>query len=110
MDLSECFSPRPISKVILALALFVLFVPFIQFDTGIQCMAMVCKSGGPCPVIHCDSTMSSSIALYLYSAHFTYPNTMIQGLDYFAAAAGLVLSYLVSCIGFLAYGKIKPSK
>ncbi len=96
MDFKECLSPQPISKAILALALFVLFMPFIQFDTGIRCIR------APCP-----SSTTASVALYLYSAHISYPNTMILGLDYQVAGIGIVLSYLISCITAHVYWHFK---
>lgn len=67
-------------KIIAFIIIFVFFVPFIHYDTGIICVK------APCP-----TDVTGSILMYLYS------NNLIYGIIYDNLIIGLIISYLISC-------------
>lgn len=71
------------SKIIVSLIIFLVFVPFIEYDTGIRC------SLAPCP-----STATGSVVMYTL---FSY-NSNVINIFYFNLIVGAILSYLISCV------------
>lgn len=86
MDLKNFLSPTG-PKLVLAALLFFLFVPIVEFGTGIVCITAPC-----------GTEATSSVAGYLYESHFSYPHTKILLFDLPLALAGLLLSYLAGCL------------
>ena len=82
-ELSRLLMPGA-PKVALFLLLFLAFIPFAEFDTGVRCVT------GPCP-----SSASGSVLAYALG----YRGAIYQ-LRYFSIAVGLVASYLISCLLF----------
>jgi len=69
-------------KILLATFVFVLFVPFIHYDTGIRCFQAPCPSGAYGSVV---MWLVKSAHLYIYRI-----SLIIMGV-------GMVLSYIFSC-------------
>jgi len=81
MDLKKLFKPT-LNRLLLSLILFSMFVPFINYDNGIRCIAA-----------GCDTINIGSFAIY---AIFGFP--YIYQINYLILLAGIVVSYLISCI------------
>lgn len=90
MHFKQLFKPD-IKKIILSLILFLVFVPFINYDTEIRCIQAPCPSSG-----------NASIMLYL----LLYTNSHIYSINFFILFIGIVFSYLISGIIF-GYKKVK---
>lgn len=85
----KLFKPT-ILKIFLTLILFVLFVPFLSYDTGIRCITT------PCP-----SETSGSLVQYLF--HKTVPT--IYGAHLGIFIYGLILSYILSAVIVIYFRK-----
>lgn len=86
------FLKPTVAKIVLATLIFVLFVPFIRYDTGIRCFQAPCPSG----------TYGSVVMWLVKSAHF-----YIYRISLTIVGAGTVLSYLFSCGTVYIIDKIK---
>ena len=91
MNWKEFFKPT-LKKIILTLVLFILFVPFIYYDTGIRCITY------PCP-----SQAVGSIIGWLLSSY----NFDIYSISFTNLILGLILSYLVSSTLIYIYNKTR---
>jgi len=89
---SKKFLKPTISKIIAAIFILIIFVPFINYDTGIRCIA------APCP-----ASANGSIVIWLI---FSY-NFQIYSISYAALIIGIILSYLLSCIIIFAINKTR---
>jgi len=78
-------------KVALFLLIFVIFIPFAEFDSGIRCITTPCPSGSV-----------GSVLAYAFSFHGA-----IYQFYYFSIAVGLVASYLISCLLFSLAGNAR---
>ncbi len=74
-------SPTP-AKIVLFLILFVVFVPVLEYDTGIRCITTPCPSSAP-----------GSFVAYLLS-----PEKFIYQFYYLSIIVGIIATYLVSCL------------
>jgi len=92
--LNEFLKPSR-KKFAIAAALFILFVPFINYWNGIMCIR------APCPS---DSTGSLLAFLFLAPTHTIYQ------ILYINAIAGGALSYILATIAMSLYSKTKKSK
>ncbi len=88
-NIKEFFKPT-LAKIIIALVLVILFVPFINYDTGIRCITTPC-----------DSDANGSILQYLINAPFDH----IFNIHWLVLIGGLILSYLIACMIILGYKK-----
>ena len=91
MNLISFFKPT-IAKIIIAVIIFIIFVPFINYNTGIVCVTF------PCP-----SSAKGSIILWLL---FSY-ELHIYSVYYVNFIIGTISSYIASCIIVFAINKIK---
>ncbi len=80
MEWNKFFAPIP-EKIMLLAVLFVLFVPFIEYDNGMRCIK------APCP-----SSDTGSVIMYLLS-----PVKYIYNISIVNVIVGLMAAYLVSC-------------
>ena len=80
-EMRVLFQPT-VLKIILFLVLFLAFVPFAEFDSGIRCFA------APCP-----STSIGSIFYYLV----IYPGVIYRFFP-ISILVGLVSAYLIACL------------
>jgi ABC-type transport system involved in multi-copper enzyme maturation permease subunit len=81
--------------LIIGFILFVCFVPFVYYDTGIRCITGPCLEAGE---------TGSLLTYILFSYHlriYTY------GTQYFMGIAGLLAAYVVSCGIVFLYKKFK---
>ena len=83
MNLKEFFKPT-ISKIIVFVILFVIFAPFIYYDTGIRCIMDPCPAGA----------IGSLLMYFLFSYNL---QIYINGVLYINLIIGLIISYLFSC-------------
>jgi hypothetical protein len=67
-------------KIILFLLIFVVLVPFIQYDTGIRCIQ------APCPAADVGSVFK-----------FVKNSKGFVEIEYINFSVGLVISYLAAC-------------
>lgn len=81
MNLKEFIKPN-LTKIIIALILFILIVPFIVHDNGVRCITAPC-----------DSETTSSIPFYLLADYKKF-----YEINYLALFSGLIIEYLVACI------------
>lgn len=87
------FKPT-IWKIVIFVIIFIVFVPFIHYDTGIRCEQAPCPAG----------TTGSLLKYILYSHDFYIYS---GGILYINLIIGLIISYLISCIIVTLYNKIK---
>lgn len=80
-ELRELLVPTP-AKIIIFLVLFMIFVPVVEYDTGIRCITTPCASAAP-----------GSAAAYLLS-----PEKFIYQFYYISIVMGIAATYLVSCL------------
>ena len=92
-----------ILKIILSLILVILFVPFIKYFNGIECIK------APCP----NENMGTILQ---YINHFTqyglgqlrYFNlSAIREINYLILIIGLALSYFISCLIVFIFNKLR---
>lgn len=88
----KLFLKPSIAKIIISLLIFVIFVPFVYYDTGIRCIKAPCPAGA-----------NGSIVMWLF---FSY-NFHLFSISYVILIIGILLSYLVSCLILFAINKIK---
>ena len=81
MKWDKFFAPT-MEKFALLSIIFVLFVPFIEYDNGIRCIK------APCP-----SSDTGSVITYLIIS----PSKYIYSISAVNLVVGLVAAYLVSC-------------
>lgn len=86
------FLKPTITKIIVAILILVIFVPFIHYDTGIRCIQAPCPAGA-----------DGSIAMWLIFSH----NFYVYSVSYVNLIIGVFLSYLVSCLVIFGIDKIK---
>lgn len=94
MNFKEFFKPNA-KKIIIFTILFIIFVPFINFDTGIGCIKAPCNAGE-----------TGSLLTFLFSSYKFY----IYYINYFNLVIGLIISYLISCLIVFVYNKFKEKK
>lgn len=87
--------------IILTLVLFVVAVPFLEYDTGTRCN---CPINSDCD---CLETKTGSLVVYLTDT----PRQSILAVKYEYLIAGLILSYLVLSLVVFGLGKLvrKPA-
>ncbi len=71
-------------RIVLALLLFIIFVPFIDYDNGMRCFTAPC-----------NSTDLGSLIIYIFNG---FPH--IYGINYPILFGGIILSYLISFLIF----------
>lgn len=89
----KAFLRPTITKTAVFTAISMLFIPFIDYDTGVRCFTT------PCP-----SETTGSVAMWLLSSHDYH----IYEYHLANLTAGLVLSYVLSCLVVLAASR--PAK
>lgn len=77
------------AKIALFLIIFVIFVPLVEYDTGIRCIRAPCPAGATGPIL---------ISLFSHG---------LFGLNYVVMVPGLIISYLASCGIALLYSRIR---
>lgn len=93
MDWKSFFRPT-LAKIIVAVMIILVFVPFIHYDNGVRCIQAPCSSQG-----------LGSIATAVF---FTWDfGLQIYSISYFNLVAGIVLAYLVSCSSVFLLNRIK---
>lgn len=96
MDWKSFLKPTK-SKLGLAAVLFLLFVPFINYDNGIRCIR------APCPA---DTT--GSVVMYsLQVAAENWRSVHIYHYELGLLAIGTIAAYLASCLLVFAYSRVK---
>lgn len=70
-------------KIAISIILFLVFVPFINYDTGIRCITT------PCP-----SMANGSFLIYLIFSQ----NFYVYNLVFFNLIIGFIISYFFACI------------
>jgi hypothetical protein len=78
---TSAFLKMTYGRSLLALGIFVVFIPYLTFDPGTHCILLYCPSGG----------MTSSLLVYLLLRGTPYSGSITIVL------IGLVISYLLSC-------------
>ena len=91
-ELRELVMPSR-GKIIIFLALFLLFVPVVNYDTGIRCIT------APCP-------SSSPGSIFIYVLH----GSQIYQFYYAAAIIGIVATYLIACFAISLKKNVKNFK
>jgi hypothetical protein len=69
------------AKILIFIILFLLFVPVVEYDTGIRCITTPCPSGAP-----------GSVLIYLM--HFSH----IYQFYYVSIVIGAVACYIIACL------------
>jgi len=92
MNWKKFFKPT-ILKIVVFIVLFLIFVPFIYYDTGVRCFTT------PCPAGKLGSVMSY---LMFSPNHFIYDD----GIRSLNIIIGIILSYLASCMVYYLFQKI----
>ena len=87
----QSFLKPTIAKISVAVLILIIFVPFINYDTGIRCITT------PCP-----ANADGSIAMWLFSYH-----SYIYSIYYVNLIVGIILSYLISCLIVFIISKIR---
>ncbi len=80
MNIKKFFKPTP-AKIIFSILLFIIFTPFIYYDTGIRCVTTPCPAGA-----------TGSLLMYFL---FSY-NLHIYDILYMNLVIGLFISYIIS--------------
>lgn len=93
MDLKEFFKPT-ITKIIVFAIIFIVFVPFVHYDTGIRCIQAPCPSGA-----------TGSLLMYFLFSHNLYIYS--GGVLYMNLISGLLVSYLLSGTLILIVNKLR---
>ncbi len=70
-------------RVVVALLIFVVFVPLFSIDTGVRCITEPCESNS-----------SVSILIYIFSI---FEGATLFEIFYTNIIIGIIISYLVSC-------------
>ena len=82
MNWKEFLKPNSV-KIIILTILSVVFVPFINYDTGIRCIQAPCSAA-----------FTGSFLMYLLFSH----NFYVYYFSYVNLILGLIVSYLISCL------------
>ncbi|MEM2138498.1 MAG: hypothetical protein QW568_05400, partial [Candidatus Anstonellaceae archaeon] len=83
----EKFLQPTFAKLALASLLFIVFVPFLEIDTGIRCITVPCLS----------SQLNTILSYHLFYFQHTYVRPHIYQILYINIVLGLLLSYFASC-------------
>lgn len=92
MNAISFFKPT-IAKIIVAVLIFAMSVPFIHYDTGIKCIAAPCL----------EASTGGSIFVWLVSSY----GSSIYWISYVSLIIGIIMSYLVACMIIFAINKIR---
>jgi len=84
-------SKKFIKFLILTLILFIIFVPFINYDNGLRCIT-----------IPCNSDTTSSILLWA-----VYGLSKVYSISYFNLIIGLIVSIAISSTIIILWNKRK---
>ncbi|MBI2045419.1 hypothetical protein HYT23_05145 [Candidatus Pacearchaeota archaeon] len=102
MSFKEFIRPT-LTKTIISLIILIIFIPFIGYGNGVMCV----RAEG-CPSYNVDKGTLLGYTTDYFKDHVF--GLYIYKISFINLLAGLVLSYIISCLIILTYNNLKKSE